>query len=163
MKRTQQLITSLFVMLCCCTGGWAQNAVTICQKDGQTATFAFSEKPVISYSGNDLVMTTTKTVVSYPVYLLAKIAFDTAWEEDVTAVDEMKQTSSDAQFSFTDGSLHISGGEAGSFVTLYTVGGVQVEQCRLDANGNATISVQALNKGIYIVKTTRFTFKFQKP
>jgi len=30
----------------------------------------------VSYSGNDVVLTTTKTSVQLPVYLLQKISFD---------------------------------------------------------------------------------------
>ena len=35
-----------------------ENAIVVYQKDGQVAKFAFSEKPVVTYSGNDLVLTT---------------------------------------------------------------------------------------------------------
>lgn len=139
---------------------WAQNAVVVYQADGNTATFAFSEKPVISYSGSDLVLTTTKTTVSYPVYLLKKIDFGESWEE-ATALDEVKAP--DTRFSFQGGTLAISGGNAFSPVTLYTVGGTLVAHYRLDSAGSATIPVQSLGTGIYIVKTQRFTFKFRKP
>ena len=58
MKR--QLLTAL-VLLFATVASWAQNAVAVYQNDGTVATFAFTEKPVVTYSGNDLVLTTTKT------------------------------------------------------------------------------------------------------
>ncbi|MBO4500285.1 MAG: hypothetical protein J5732_08570, partial [Bacteroidaceae bacterium] len=45
----------------------AQNTLTIHQKDGQQFSFGFSEKPVITYTENEMVLTTTRTTVKYPL------------------------------------------------------------------------------------------------
>ena len=154
-------LTALFMLVAIGTKCYAQNTVAIHQKDGKVTTFAFTEKPVVTYSGSDLVLSTTKTTVQYPVYLLKKLVFDVEWTKSVSHIEEIK--SSDIAFSFHDGSLTISGGKPSSIVTLYSVKGVKVGQYRLDADGRANIPTQGLGRDIYIVKTNRLSFKFRKP
>ncbi len=151
-----------FVALLMLTGmAQAQNAVAIHQKNGQVATFAFTEKPVVTYSGSDLVLTTTKTTVNYPIYLLKKLVFDVDWTESVNKIENVQ--TSDVLFRFHDGTLSIIGGQPGSIVTLHNIKGQKVGQYRLDADGSATIPTQPLGKDIYIVKTKSLSFKFSKP
>ena len=144
------------LLLACSLMAGAQNAISIHQKDGKVANFAFSEKPVVTYADNQLVITTTKTSVQYPLYLLQKIDFELT---DATAVEQVKP---DAKFRFTDGTLYITGGDPGSQVVIYDMRGMTEGQYRIDDAGNAVISLQSLSKGLYIVKTNHFTFKFTK-
>ena len=144
------------LLLAFCTIANAQNAISIYQKDGKVAQFAFSEKPVITYADNNLVLTTTLTTVQYPLYLLQKIDFGSV---DLTDVKEVKV---DTQFSFQGGVLVVSGGEPNSFVSVFNLKGVMIGQYRLDDVGCASIPMQDLKKDVYIVKTTRFSFKIKK-
>jgi hypothetical protein len=137
-----------------------QNTIVIHQKDGKVATFKFSEKPVVTYVGNELVLTTTETTVQYPIYLLQKMAFDIDWN-DPTAVEAVKK--SEARFHFREGALCISGGTPGSTVSIYNLKGMKTAQYRLDGDGHATIPLQDMHKDVHVVKTDCFTFKFKKP
>lgn len=150
----RKLYTTL--LLACSLMAGAQNAISIHQKDGKVANFAFSEKPIVTYADNQLVITTTKTSVQYPLYLLQKIDFALS---EATAVEQVKP---DAKFRFTDGTLYISGGDPGSQVYIYNMRGMTEGQYRIDDAGNAVIALQRLSKGHYIVKTSRFTFKITK-
>lgn len=138
----------------------AQNAVAIYQVDGQVATFAFEEKPVVTYSGSELVLTTTATSVQYPIYKLKKMEFTFDWD-DPDAIEKVKEA--DTQFCFRGEQLTIGGGKSGSYVYLYNLKGVKVAQYRLDQNGCASIPMHTLPQDVYIVKTKGFTFKFRKP
>ena len=157
--------TAMWVRLLCpllltlvSSASCAQNAVAIQEVDGKVVKFAFSEKPVVTYSGNTLVVSTAKTMVEYPLYRLKKLYFDTG-SQLVNAIEEVK---ADARFRFSDGCLLISGGQPGSPVQIHTVLGLTVGRYRLDASGNASIPLQGLGSGIYIVKTNMFAFKFRK-
>ena len=150
----RKLYTTL--LLACSLMAGAQNAISIHQKDGKVANFAFSEKPIVTYADNQLVITTTKTSVQYPLYLLQKIDFSLS---DATAIEQVKP---DAKFRFTDGTLYITGGDPGSLVYIYSMRGTTEGHYRIDDAGNAVISLQSLSKGHYIVKTNHFTFKFTK-
>ena len=55
--------------------------LVILKKDGTVLKFDVADKPKVSYSGNDLVLTTTKTTVQLPVYLLQKISFENSSSE----------------------------------------------------------------------------------
>lgn len=154
MKR--QLLTLLMLFFASMTM-FGQNAVAVYQQDGTVAKFGFDEKPVVTYSGSDLVLITTKTTVSYPIYLLKKISFDTDWE-----TSDVKTPTKDAAFRFQAGSIVVSGGEPGSMAYLYNIKGVKVGEFRLDDGGSATIPTQGLGKELHIVKTKTVSFKFKK-
>ena len=55
--------------------------LVILKKDGTVLKFDVADKPKVSYSSNDLVLTTTKTTVQLPVYLLQKISFEISSSE----------------------------------------------------------------------------------
>lgn len=151
------LLASVVIMRAATTAD-LKNAIVVYQKDGQVAKFAFSEKPVVTYSGNDLVLTTTKTAVHYPIYMLQKVVIDVS-DAIINDVEEVKR---EAQFRFEGGMLVISGGDPGSTVYIYDIKGVKAGQYVLDGEGCATLPLQHLGQQLYIVKTTRFTFKFRK-
>lgn len=138
---------------------WAQNAVAIYQTDGNVTKFDFTEKPVVTYSNGDLVLTTRSTSIQFPIYLLKKLVFESVWDSE-TAIEEVK--ASDVQYQFRSGSLCISGGEPDAVVSLYNLKGMKVGQYRLDAEGNATIPLQTLGKDTYIVKAGNLSFKFRQ-
>ena len=138
------------------TIAYAQNAIVIYQRDGHVAKFAFSQKPVITYADNNLVLTTTQTSVQYPLYQLKKIDFGVA---DALDVEEIKV---DTKFSFRGDMLYVSGGEPGSLVLIYNLKGMMVGQYRIDDSGQATVPVQGMKNEVYIVKTKSISFKFKK-
>ena len=55
--------------------------LVISKKDGTVVTIDLADKPKVTYSGNDLVLTTSKTTLQLPVYLLQKISFDDGLSE----------------------------------------------------------------------------------
>ena len=137
---------------------YGQNTIVVFQQDGEVAKFDFSEKPVVTYAGDNLVLTTTQTTVQYPIYMLKKISFDV----DLETTDAIEQVKADVQFSFSGGTLTIRDGEPYSYVYIYNLKGMKVGQYQLDDLGNATIPVSGLSRDFYIVKSNRFNFKFRK-
>lgn len=160
MKKSRLFI--LLLLGLSAAGAWAQNVVAVWQYDGTVAKFAFTEKPVVTYSANEMVMTTTRTSVRYPISRLQKIVFGV--DEIDTSLEEVKSSlSGDVKFSFRDGSLVVSGGNAGAIVNLYQSNGVFAGQFRLDDDGSVTIPTSNLSNGVYIVNTQKMSFKFYKP
>ena len=141
---------NLFLTLALIIGATAimaapQRTITIHQSDGQIVSFAFTERPVVTYEGNDLVLTTTKTTVQFPIYLLKKLQFDEDWvNSDDNVATAIEQKEPDVLFGFHDGTLTISGGTPNTQVTLYSVKGMMVGQWRLDDSGCATIPMQGM-------------------
>lgn len=158
--KTRRVFLLLSLLLSFALGMRAQNAVSIYQIDGKVSTFAFSEKPVVTYSGNDLVMSTTKTTVQYPIYLLSKLDFGDVMA-NLTVIDDVV-ISEGPSFSFSGKTITIRGGEPKSHVSLYHLNGMKAGDYRLDDQGCATIPVSGLSRDFYVVKTKHLTFKFRK-
>ena len=133
-----------------------QNVVAVYQLDGQKALFAFADQPEVTYTAKDLVLTTTKTSVQYPIAQLKKLQFETADIEE--GIEEV--LIEDNRFSFRDGSIVIEGGEPNSLVNIYSVSGALTAQYRLDGNGDAVIPTQGLSGTTYIFANGSITFKF---
>ena len=155
----RKLLTTLFLVVLA-TVAWAQNAVAVWQQDGKVAKFGFAEKPVVTYADNNLVITTTQTTVEYPIYLLRKISFDVDWTVD--AVEEVKAEPLKPSLHLAPGEIAIQGAEPGSVVQVYSVKGQLVMSARVGADGSVTLSTTGLPASIYIVKTTKSTFKIVK-
>ena len=132
-----------------------QNVVAVYQQDGQKALFAFADQPEVTYTATELVLTTTKTMVQYPISQLKKLQFEKA--DMPEGIDEVE---TDKRFSFCDGSIVIEGGQPNSLVNIYTVSGTLIAQYRLDSNGDAVISTQGLSGNTYIFANGSITFKF---
>lgn len=147
------------LLLAFCTLAYGQNTIVIQQKDGKVARFSFTEKPVVTYSGNDVLVNTTKNSVQYPIYLLQKISFDIDW--NTTDIEEVEVA--EPSFHFRDDALSISGEDPRSLVFLYNIKGMLAGRYQTDDRGCVTIPIRQLRPDIYIVKTNRFSFKFRKP
>ena len=162
MNKTKRLLMLLLLVCGMAVGTWAQNAVKIYQLDGKAATFAFTERPVVTYSGNELVLTSTKTTVTYPIYKLKKLVFDVEWDETTSVELETNKNPGREGFRFLGDVLQVMGGEPNSPVLLYNIKGIKVGEYRLDSDGNTAIPLSSLNKDFYIVKAKGITFKFRK-
>lgn len=70
----KHFLLSVLLLLCasiCC----AQNVLNVYSKNGAVVTFSLSEKPVVTYSSDILVLTTQTTKVEYPLSDLEKVTF----------------------------------------------------------------------------------------
>ena len=155
MRKIVLLLTALLLTCVIHVAAVEQNVVAIYQLDGQKALFAFADQPEVTYSATDLILTSTKTSVHYPISQLKKVQFEKA--DMPEGIDEVVE---DKRFSFRDGSIVIEGGEPNSLVNIYTVFGTLTAQYRLDGSGNAIISTQGLSGNVYIFSNGSLTFKF---
>lgn len=156
MKKIVLTLISLLVMTVATAA--EQNVIAIYQTDGQVALFAFADKPEVTYTPTDLVLTTTKTTMQYPIAGLKKVQFEKA--DMGEGLDELL---ADGRFSFRDGAIEIHGGQPNATVKIYTVSGMLVAQYPLDVNGEGVISTQPFRGTTYIVTTGSFSFKFLQP
>ena len=137
---------------------FGQNTLTIFQKDGQQFSYGFIDKPVISYTDNDLVLKTSKTEVQYPLSSLAKFTF-TDVQTSVVPVDENK---SDAKLSLDDNVVRIKGTESGTAISVIGSDGKTLVTYKTDAEGCVTFSIDELPEGIYIIQSESLTCKILK-
>lgn len=89
----KKLVLSLF-LLCAAVGVQAQTKMVIHQKTGEDIEILFADKPVATFEGDEMVLTTTKTTVRFAISNLET----TDYEEDsgTTSIESITQLSPEA-------------------------------------------------------------------
>lgn len=135
-----------------------QNVVAIYQISGDVALFAFADRPEVTYTATDLVLTSNQASVQFPINSLHKIAFEKAMmPEGIENIEASKY------FHFRDGSIVIEGGQPNSLVNIYSITGTLMHQSRLDGDGTAAIPTNSLRGATFIITNGSITFKFMQP
>lgn len=135
------------------------NSLLLYQLDGTVVAYAFDDEPVISYSGDYLVMTTASTSVEYHLATLRKIAFADEWKAAL-GINEI--TVPDTEFSFSDEDAKVRGEKPGTPFYVFDMKGMKCAEGTIDAEGKANIRLSSLPSGIYIIKTQSTSFKIKK-
>ena len=112
--------------------------LTIWPKEGKAVEYAFSERPRVVYVGNVLRLTTKKTQVDFPVSNLHKFTFDGIGAETVMESIRSQDTESPTHVYTADGKL---------MKTIHA--------------GNS-LSLDGFQRGVYIVKQNKITYKIIK-
>ena len=136
----------------------AQNTLTVHQKDGQQFSFGFEDKPVVTFTDNELVVKTTKTELSYKLAKVAKFTFD----EKETAVEGVKDDAVKAGITLDEYTVNISGAKADITVRLISSDGRQLYSYKTGADGSVTFSISELPEGTYIIASESLTVKILK-
>lgn len=138
-------LCTLFLLSAFCLQGRSGSVQLIVHSNsGAEVSYALSEKPVVTYREDILVLTTESTTVEYPIAELQMFTF----EETADAVEsvEMKQLKGDGT------------------VRIYNVSGTLVRTIQPSEadRSDAKFSTQDLPKGIYIIKQGSQTHKIIK-
>lgn len=134
----------LFALLALgCAAGHAQNTLHIWQQTGEVVSYAFWEKPRITYADTNLILTTTKVQVEFPLSSVRKFTFNDVMIDD--AIGTVRATLKD------EGPL-----------SIYTLGGVLVKTVPAEAGGRHTYSLDELPAGVYVVKSKTTSYKVVK-
>lgn len=136
----------LFALLALgCAAGHAQNTLHIWQQTGEVVSYDFLEKPRITYADTNLILTTTKVQVEFPLSSVRKFTFDVDMIMIDDAIGTVRATLKD------EGSL-----------SIYTLGGVLVKTVPAEAGGRHTYSLDELPAGVYVVKSKTTSYKVVK-
>ena len=134
----------LFALLALgCAAGHAQNTLHIWQQTGEVVSYDFLEKPRITYADTNLILTTTKVQVEFPLSSVRKFTFNDVMIDD--AIGTVRATLKD------EGPL-----------SIYTLGGVLVKTVPAEASGRHTYSLDELPAGVYVVKSKTTSYKVVK-
>ena len=141
MKLPLLLILSLLSAL----SAYADDAsVVIKQKSGGETVLQLANNPVITFSGEDMVVTTDLTSISIPLADVDSYTFS----DGTSGIKPVKSAP-----QFADGHIILSGMAAGAEVSVYTPDGRLFSRQRADGSGRADISLASLPKGMYVVRT----------
>jgi len=118
---------------------------------GKTVSFALSELPVITYTNDQLVVSTPKEVVSIPVNEI----YEGRFTDNATGLYKIES----APANVSGGHVRFSDLQPKAIVSVYTIDGKRVMQQAAQRDGSADVDLHALGKGTYIIKSPTQTIK----
>ena len=137
---------------------FAQNTLTVHQKNGKQFSIGFEDKPVVKFADSLLVVTTAKTELRYEIVKIAKFTFDGV-ESTVNGIGSDARKASVTLDEYT---VSISGVEADTEIRLVSPDGKLLQSYKSDADGQITFSIAQLPQGTYLITSDSLTCKIIK-
>lgn len=128
--------------------------LTVTTTGGVSTTFYLSENPVITYVNDVLVVTSSEKEVSVPAAQVVDV--------NLTGLHQLPTNMSDVltkRPTFVSGQALMTGLPAGSTVQLLNADGQLLATATANAEGEAMLDLNALPRGIVIVRTAKQSFK----
>lgn len=149
----------LIALILMCHGAFlfSQEALILHQKNGGKVAYVLSERPKVTYEGENLVLTTQSVAVEYPLSDVSKFTFGDLGDNGIEGLH-----GDDASVKLNAHTLVVAGGKPGSALSLYSLSGTMVWRTNLDANGQLIRSVADLPQGVYVLKSGSVTSKIIK-
>lgn len=148
----KKLFLSLLLLIGCVASVSAQTALVVMQKSGGSMYYSFNDNPKAMFSGDNLIISTSKTVVEYPIANLFSFSFD----EMANGVLDINTNG--ANVKLTDNMIVVTGLANNEIVSIVDAKGVKVASAKAE-NGVATISLGNLPNGVYMVKSKKVSYK----
>ena len=123
------------------------NAVVVNMTDGTKTVFMLADAPVITYSGNNLVLKTATKEASVPVASITSVTL------------EDRSSATKIESAFTADGVLFRQLPAGSEIRVFTVDGKAVCTQKADSDGSVGLDLSRLPKGMLIIKTPETTIK----
>ena len=127
--------------------------IVIKQKSGNETVLELSTNPVITFSGEDMVITSNITTIMIPMddiddYVVRGVG------SGIKAVTETPQ--------FVDGNVVFSNIPKGTTVSIHALDGSLVRTQTVTLSGPTIVSLDQLNKGCYIISAGEYRIKVIK-
>ncbi len=137
----KKLIISLLTLFAA-TASWADTALIVHQKSGGTVEFAFSEKPVVTYEGDHLVISVDGASVSYPLSDMQKFTFGEL-SENYTRIIAPVNVAPQPTY-------------------IYSLDGKLMRTLQPSEDGSTSASLEGLTPGTYVIKNGKTSYKVLK-
>lgn len=136
----------------------ADNLLHIKQKNGQEVSYLLSDNPRAAMVDSDHLLFECKgNSVVIPFDEISSFNLEVADEDAISHA-----LASRPLFQLSGATMQASGLEAGTQLQLFDAAGRKVAQVRVSASGTASVGLQSLPQGTYIVKSTTSTYKILK-
>ncbi len=135
-----------------------QNALTVLAKDGTKVSYALSERPKVTFSGDDLIITSGDNEVRYPLSQMSRFTF-----ELTTGIDMVDAEGSNiTPFEFNGDTLLFPAIDKNCQVLIYATDGKLMISRDVKSGTILRIPLNSLNSGIYLVNVSGITYKIVK-
>lgn len=141
-----------------CASAEEINAFVLHLVSGSNITFMLDERPVVTFEGEELVITTHMNTIRYQATDVIRFTYTVA---DPASIDIVSTGVS--SFSFDGDVLLANNLVPETIVSVYTVNGILVSSGNTDKKGSVSLSLPGQAGMVYIVKTSVANFKITKP
>lgn len=126
-------------------------------KDGTKVAYALAEKPKITFTETDLIITAKGVEVSYALGNMARFTYES---NDGTSIVNLQ--SDESPFKLSGESLLFPALKVNTTVSIYTPNGTLVFKKTVRQDGEYAFPLSNLNAGVYIVNVNGLTYKIVK-
>lgn len=154
----KKLLSILF--LCFCVSAMAEDLKThlvVWAKDGTKVAYALNEKPKVTFTETDLVITAKGVEVNYTLDNMARFTYET---DNNSAIRDLQ--SDKVSFKLDGESLLFLNLSANSTISLHTLNGASVFSKTVSMAGEYSYPISNLNTGVYLVTVNGLTYKIVK-
>ena len=146
----------LFLLMDITILSYCQKAI-IWQKDGSKTYFNLSDNPKSTFTLTDLVISTSKMTVNYPLNKVLRFTYDlTPTEIDNPILNESNIIIQD------NDQLILYNFPAGTNIYVYGIDGKQLINYKVNGDQKQIVSIKDLPNGIYVVKANNISYKVIK-
>lgn len=149
-----------FLLFCFCLIAKAENDPTtlvIWAKDGTKVAYALAEKPKVTFTTTDLVITSNGIEVNYSLKNTARFTYGSNEQSRIWNLQTDEQV-----FRLEGESLLFPALKANSTVSIYSLNGSLVFKKAIHQDGEYAFPLSSLNAGVYMVNANGLTYKIVK-
>lgn len=138
--------------------GDLEQALVLQLRDGSRVVYFLETRPKVTFEDGRLVLSASGMEAGYPLDQVRKYTFEMA---DPTSVSVPGMVGTGG-VQVTANGVYFTGLRVGTGVSVYTADGRKVSEVRAEADGGCRVSLQALPKGIYVIRNGVSTLKIMK-
>jgi hypothetical protein len=155
MNQIRRFSLPMLLSILCCLSLQAEPLLVVHIKGAnkRTISITLEEKPIITFEGENLIVTTKNNRGSFPLEFVD-------YYEIAESTTSIEQPQSHPQKTvIANGHVVISQLADGSKVRVYTIDGKQVGNYTAGNTGQVDIDLKALPKGIFVISSPGISFK----
>ena len=126
-------------------------------KDGTKVAYMLSEKPKITFTDTDLVITANDIEVNYALDNMARFTYESNGNTAIRNIE-----SDEVSIKLDGESLLFPDLKANSSIAVYTLNGTLVVKKTIRQDGEYVFPVSSLSDGVYMISVNGLTYKIVK-
>ena len=130
--------------------------LAVCTKDGSKVLYALEEKPKITFTDTELVITTKSVEIAYALSDMNLLTYENGETTGITNLHD------NADFKLDGNAIVFSKLKAKDIVSLYSINGTLVFKKTVTVDGEYAVSLNDIETGVYVVSVNGLTYKFMK-
>lgn len=136
----------------------AGQRMVLLKKDGTKLYYDLHEEPVTTFSGGQLILTTSKTTAYFQLSEIIRYTFEGAFDE----IGKAKTRGGETVYHQTRDAMSFDGLPKGTLVELYTSDGRKLSSQHTSGDTTTEVSLADQPRGTYYVKIGDAQYKFEK-